>query len=312
MTEFQDLKLSQLKTQNQMDNNKLRRSVLYMPGSNQRALEKAQSLAADVLILDLEDAVSPDQKNQARDNIVMAVSNHNYAHREITVRINGLDSPWGMDDLVSVADLSNQGEKIHGVVIPKAESTQQVQKVIDSLEKYGAKHLPLWLMIETPLGVLNAQAMAEMSDVSVLVMGTNDLSKELRVPQTLCREGFLTSLGLCVLAARAYGKTVIDGVYIQLDDQSGLLQSCEQGKRLGFDGKTLIHPKQLDTANQIFSPSQKEADAAEKLVSAWNDAVKQGKGVVVVDGRLVEELHVKEAQRVLAQLEVVESLKLDK
>lgn len=292
-----------------MNNVKARRSVLYMPGSNTRALEKAQNLAADVLILDLEDAVSPEHKDIARDNVAQAVINNDYGLREITIRINGLDSAWGEADLVAIANLVKQGANIHGVVIPKAQSVSQVQSLIDLLQKQGVTDFPLWLMIETPLGVLNAQSLAAIPCVTALVMGTNDLSKELRVPQTLCREGFITSLGLCVLAARAYGKDVIDGVFIYLDDAEGLQQSCEQGKRLGFDGKTLIHPKQLNATNTVFSPSSEEVTEAKSLVSAWDNAVQEGKGVVVVNGRLVEELHVLEAKRLLTQFDVIQARK---
>lgn len=285
-----------------------RRSVLYMPGSNQRALDKAQNLAADVLILDLEDAVNPEQKTAARENICNAVCNNDYGQREITIRINGLDSPWGEDDLIAVAQLVKQSANIHGVVIPKAQSVQAVQSVINVLKAQGVEQFPLWLMIETPLGVLNAQLMAEIPEVAALVMGTNDLSKELRVPQTPCREGFITSLGLCVLAARAYGKAVIDGVFIHLDDQDGLMHSCEQGKRLGFDGKTLIHPKQLEASNTVFAPSETEVIEAKAMLEAWDSAQQEGKGVVVVNGRLVEELHVLEAKRILAQFELIQTL----
>lgn len=292
-----------------IDHVQARRSVLYMPGSNTRALEKAQNLAADVLILDLEDAVSPEQKDIARENVVQAVTHNDYGLREITIRINALDSPWCEADLIAIADLVKQGASLHGLVIPKAQTVAQVQNVVDLLNKHGVTDLPLWLMIETPLGVLNAQSLAAISSVTALVMGTNDLSKELRVPQTLDREGFITSLGLCVLAARAYGKDVIDGVFIYLDDVKGLQHSCEQGKCLGFDGKTLIHPKQLDVTNTIFSPSDTEIAEAHALVTAWDDAIKQGQGVVVVNGRLVEELHVLEAQRILAQNDIIAARK---
>ena len=272
-----------------------RRSVLYMPGANPKALAKARTLAADALIFDLEDAVSPAAKDEARANVVAAITEGGYGQREVVVRINALGSPWGRDDLAAVAELP-----IDGVVLPKVESAEDVIAAANLLVTLGAAEMPIWAMLETPLGVLHAGQIAQASPrLQALVMGTNDLAKELRIPQTLDRAGFMTSLGLCVLAARAYGVDIIDGVYIHIKDEAGLRQSCEQGKQLGFDGKTLIHPGQLAIANEVFGPSAAEITEAEQLLAAWRDAEAQGKGVVVVNDRLVEELHVVQARRVL-------------
>lgn len=272
----------------------LRRSVLYMPGANQRALEKAKSLAADALILDLEDSVSPDLKVQAREQVATAVRGGGYGERELTIRINPLLSEWGLDDLKAVAELP-----VAAVVIPKVESADQLIGVADMLDELDSP-LAIWAMIETPKGVLKAEEIAFSTPrLKVMVMGTNDLAKELRVEQTLAREAFQTSLGLSLLAARAAGLDIIDGVYINIKDEAGLEQSCEQGRCLGFDGKSLIHPAQLATTNRVFSPTQKQCLDAEAIVAGWQQAVVEQKAVVVVDDRLVEELHVQEAQRVL-------------
>lgn len=274
----------------------LRRSVLYMPGANARALEKARQLPADSLILDLEDAVAPAAKVQARDQVEQALATGDYGYRELVVRCNGLDSEWAQDDIAMVARSTAAA-----LLIPKVESAAMVDRACAWLAQYGRSDLPVWVMIETPRGVLNSADIAAHPGVTALVMGTNDLAKELRVPQTPGREGFLTSLGLCVLAARAHGCDIIDGVYIHLDDEAGLLDSCRQGMNLGFDGKTAIHPGQLATINKVFSPGDAAVTAARAIVDAWREAERQGVGVVVVNGRLVEALHVAEAHRVLAQ-----------
>lgn len=278
----------------------LRRSVLYMPGANARALDKARGLAADVLILDLEDAVAPAAKAEARSQVARALAQGGYDYRELVVRCNGLDGEWAQDDVAMVAQ-----SKAHALLIPKVESVAMIDKACAWLAQHQRTDLPLWVMIETPRGVLNSAQIAAHPRVAALVMGTNDLAKELRVPQTLGREGFLTSLGLCVLAARAHACDVIDGVYIHLDDEAGLHQSCEQGVRLGFDGKTAIHPNQLATINTVFAPDNDAVDKAQTIVVAWDEAQRQGLGVVVVNGRLVEALHVVEAQRVLALRQAV-------
>jgi len=274
----------------------LRRSVLYMPGANARALEKARQLPADVLILDLEDAVAPSAKAQARDQVEQMLAQGGYGHRELVVRCNVLNSEWAQDDVAMAARST-----AHALLIPKVESAAMVDRACAWLAQYGRSDLPVWVMIETPRGVLNSADIAAHPGVTTLVMGTNDLAKELRVPQTPGREGFLTSLGMCVLAARAHACDIIDGVYIHLNDEAGLADSCRQGVNLGFDGKTAIHPGQLDAINTVFSPSTAAIEGARAIVDAWKQAEQQGVGVVVVNGRLVEALHVAEAHRVLAQ-----------
>lgn len=279
-----------------------RRSVLYMPGSNLRALEKAKGLDADALILDLEDAVAPDKKVLAREQVVAAVQGGGYGKRELVIRINPLDSEWGEADLRLAA-----GSGVDAICVPKVETAEQVLEVVRIMEEAGAPaEMQVWAMTETPLGVLNVnQVAAAHPRLTVLIMGTSDLSKELRVPHTPERLGFITSLGLCVLAARAYKIDVLDGVYLDLGDDEGYVASCVQGRELGFDGKTLIHPKQLVAANDVFGPSAAAITQAEKIIAAFEQARAEGLGVVLLDGKLVENLHVDEAQRTLAIAAVI-------
>lgn len=274
-----------------------RRSVLYMPGSNARALEKARSLDADVLILDLEDAVAPAQKAHAREQVLAAVTEGGYGRRELVVRVNGFDTEWGRKDIEAFANAP-----ISALCLPKVESAAEIHAVVQVLQQAGATpSLKLWAMAETPRGILAVSDIAGAHPrMDGIVLGTSDLAKDLRVPHTPQRLGMLTSLGLCVLAARAHGIDVFDGVHLDLDDEQGLLKACEQGVELGFDGKTLIHPKQIAVTNQVFSPSAEILARAEKIQLAWQAAEAEGKGVVLVDGRLVEVLHVEEAVRVLA------------
>jgi citrate lyase subunit beta / citryl-CoA lyase len=267
---------------------KVRRSALYMPCSNQRALDKATGLETDVILFDLEDAVSPSEKLLAREYIVAALASKDYGRREKIVRINGLDSAWGQDDIKALVD-----SDIDGLLIPKAESLEQINQVLALLGRI----VPIWLMIETPKGVLQVEQLAQHEHVTVLVMGTNDLAKELRVEQSESREEFSYAFGRCVVAARAYQCDILDGVYNQLDDLTGLEQVCQQGKRIGFDGKTLIHPKQLAITNDVFMPSAQQIQQAQQIVDAWQG--NQDKGVIVVNGKLVEGLHVEQAQRLL-------------
>jgi len=276
---------------------KPRRSVLYMPGSNARALEKAKTLNADTLVLDLEDAVAPQQKQEARERVVDAVNLGGYGNREMVIRVNGLDTIWCRDDLQAIAKA-----KISAVCLPKIESAEQVLSTVELLDQFGADPaMEIWAMIETPKGVQNVNAIAAAHPrLTLLMMGTSDLAKEMRIPHTPDRIGFVTALSLCVLAARAEGLDILDGVHLALDDEEGLRAVCLQGKQLGFDGKTLIHPKQLDLANEIFGPSVADADKAQIIIEAFAQAESEGKGVVVVDGKLVENLHVEEARRVLA------------
>lgn len=271
-----------------------RRSVLYMPGANIRALEKGRTLPADALILDLEDAVAPDAKVQARENVVKALAEGGYGKREILLRINGLETPWGQADALAAAT-----SKADAILIPKVESAAQVRQVENIMEQAGApESQTIWCMMETPLGMLHAEEIAKSSKrLAGFVMGTSDLAKELRCLHTPMRLPMVTSLSLCLLAARAYGLCIIDGVHLNLDDDEGFAASCLQGKEFGFDGKSLIHPKTVAKANEVFAPSEGDVAWARKIIAAHAEAESQGKGVVVVDGKLIENLHVVAAKR---------------
>ncbi|MFQ5959291.1 MAG: HpcH/HpaI aldolase/citrate lyase family protein [Alphaproteobacteria bacterium] len=282
-----------------------RRSVLYMPGSNARALEKGKTLAADGLILDLEDAVAPDAKESARDQILGALRAGGYGRRELVVRVNGLATPWGYDDLVAVA-----ASGAHAVLLPKVGSADMVEQAVAVLEANGAPpDLDVWCMMETPIGMLHAEEVAGAHPrVACLVMGTSDLAKDLHASHTRERLPMLTSLGLCLLAARAHDVAIVDGVHLDLQDDEGFEHACRQGVELGFDGKTLIHPKTIAKANEIFAPSEDEVAWSKKIIAAHAEAAAEGKGVVVVDGRLVENLHVENAHRVVALAEAIAGL----
>ena len=279
-----------------------RRSALYMPGSNARALEKGRTLPADVLILDLEDSVAPDAKQTGREQIVAAVREGGYGGREIVVRINGLDTPWGRADLEAIAPLG-----VDAILLPKVESDRMVQNVELLMNTHGApRRTAIWCMIETPRGVLHADQIAG-SDrrLACLVMGTSDLAKDLHAAHTPDRLPLGASLGICILAARAHGLAILDGVYLDLEDDEGFALACRQGREFGFDGKTLIHPRTIAMANEIFAPDEAELARARKLIAAHGEAQAAGQGVVVVDGRLVENLHVEEAQRLVAMAEAI-------
>jgi citrate lyase subunit beta/citryl-CoA lyase len=284
---------------------KPRRSMLYMPGSNIRAMEKAKGLPADCLIMDLEDSVSPDSKKLAREQVRDIISAGGFGPREVLVRINPLDSPWGLDDLLAVACLD-----IQGIVVPKVEAPHEVRVVAAAAQASGAKEdLGIWAMIETPLAVMNAAAIAGAHPrLTGLLMGTSDLLKEMRASASGARESLITPLTTVVLAARARGLDVIDGVFPDLEDHEGFIKECLQAKRLGFDGKSLIHPRQIEPANEVFSPNQDEVELATEVVRAWEEARAQGRGVVVVRGRMIENLHVQEAKRVLALHEAIKSM----
>ncbi len=268
-----------------------------MPGANLRAMEKARTLPADVIVFDLEDAVAPDAKERAREQAIAAVRRGGYGARELVIRVNGLGTPWGSEDLVAVARAAP-----HAVLVPKVESARAVVDVERALVDAGASdEMAIWCMLETPRGILDAQAIAAATPrVAALVMGTSDLTKDLRARHTRAREPLLTSLGLCVLAARAAGVAALDGVHLDLDDDAGFAAACRQAANMGFDGKTLIHPKQIDPANVAFSPTETEVDWALRVVTAHGEAQAQGLGVVLLDGRLIENLHVDDAHRVLA------------
>ncbi len=282
-----------------------RRSVLYVPGSNPRALEKARTLAADGLILDLEDAVAPDAKESARRQVVDALAAGGYGRREVLVRVNGLDSDWGHDDVSAAA-----GSGADAILLPKVEGAETVRELEAFLVACKAPaELAIWCMIETPLGVLHAEEIAWASKrLGGFVMGTSDLAKDLHCLHTPDRLPFVTSLSLCILAARAHGLAILDGVYLDLEDDEGFAAACRQGLELGFDGKTLIHPRTIETANTVFAPSADELDWSERIIAAHAEAETAGRGVVVVDGRLVENLHVENAHRLLRLAQMITEL----
>ncbi len=279
-----------------------RRSVLYMPGSNARAQEKAKTLVADALILDLEDAVAPDAKAEAREIVCANAASGDYGNREIIIRVNGLDTPWGKDDIIAAAKAGPDA-----ILLPKVESAAQVQTLEKIMTEAGAPEATtIWCMMETPLGILKAEEIAASSlRVDCFVMGTSDLVKDLQAQHTPMRLPVITSLGLCLLAGRAYGLTVLDGVYLDLADEDGFRASCVQGLELGFDGKTLIHPKQLAPTNEVFAPSEAEVVHSRKVIEAFEAAEKEGKGVVLVDGKLVENLHVEIAKAKVAMADAI-------
>jgi citrate lyase subunit beta/citryl-CoA lyase len=277
-----------------------------MPGANARALEKARGLSADSLILDMEDAVSPEAKDLARGQIVEAVTHGGYGPREVVVRVNGLNTAWGRDDVTAVANIGADA-----ILFPKVESPEQVHAAVAALDEAGAPaELPVWMMAETPRCMLNIDAIAGCHPrLAVIVMGTSDLAKEMRVRHTPERTGFIAALSLCVMAARAHGLDILDGVYLDLGDEAGFRAACEQGRDMGFDGKTLIHPKQLPVANEVFAPAEKDVQNARVIIEAWEQARAEGKGVAVVNGRLIENLHVEEARRNLAVVEAIQAMK---
>ncbi|MFI8179429.1 CoA ester lyase [Actinacidiphila glaucinigra] len=279
-----------------------RRSVLYMPGANERALEKAKTLPTDALILDLEDSVAPDAKPEARKRVAAAAASGEYGYREVAVRVNSPGTPWHEDDLRAAAEAGPDA-----VVVPKVDSAATVHAVERALEAAGAPdHTAIWAMVETPRAMLDARAVAAASErLRVLVMGTNDLAKELHAEHVPGRAPLLTGLSLALLGAREAGKVILDGVYNDVTDESGFEAECVQGRRFGFDGKTLIHPRQVEVCNRVFAPSPEEADKARRIIEAFEEAVAEGRGVVTVDGRMIENLHVDDARRVLALAEAV-------
>jgi citrate lyase subunit beta/citryl-CoA lyase len=266
-------------------------------------MEKARGLMADVIVFDLEDSVGPEKKPEARAMAVAMVKAGGYGSREIIVRVNGLATEWGEEDVKAVA-LSGAD----GICLPKIETADEVAAVSALLSASGSP-LPIWVMIETPLGVENIRSIVSADpQVAVIVLGTTDLAKELRVPHTADRIGLQYSLGRCVHVARTYQKDILDGIYLDLEDELGFDQVCRQGKALGFDGKTLIHPKQLASANDVFGYGTDELARAKKIIAAWKIAEAEGKGVVVVDGKLVEGMHVDEAKRKLDIAAIIEKM----
>ena len=282
-----------------------RRSVLYMPGSNARALEKAKTLPADGLILDLEDAVAPDAKETARDQVCQAVKDGGYGLREVVVRVNGLATPWGQADIVAASQTPADA-----ILVPKVESADTVRQVAALMDANGAPAtMAIWAMMETPRGMLAAEAIAGASPrMACFVMGTSDLAKDLHCAHTRERLPMITSLGLCLLAARGYGLAALDGVYLDLSDDEGFAYSCRQGAELGFDGKTLIHPKTVAACNEAYSPASDQVDWSRKIIAAHAEAAAAGQGVVVVDGKLIENLHVENAKRLVAMAEAIERM----
>ena len=279
-----------------------RRSALYMPGSNPRVLEKARALPADVLLLDLEDAVAPAAKEEARELVVEAVARGGYGRREVVIRVNVLDSSWGEADLRAAARSGADA-----VLLPKVESGEAVREAEARLASAGAPgSQAIWAMIETPRGVLRAAEVAASTPrLACLVVGTSDLVKDLHARHTALRLEVLASLSLTLLAARAHGLAALDGVHLDLSDDAGFEASCRQGAELGFDGKTLIHPRTIAAANRFFAPGAERVEEARRIVAAHAEAQSRGLGVVVVEGRLVEALHVQEARRILALAEAI-------
>jgi citrate lyase subunit beta/citryl-CoA lyase len=278
-----------------------RRSALYMPASNERALEKAKTLAVDAVIFDLEDSVGPDEKGDARKRACAAVSNGGYGNREVLIRVNALGTAWGADDLAAVATSGADA-----VCVPKVQSAQDVVAIRNALDTGGAPDaLAIWVMVETPLGILNVEAICETAKsdkhpIHVLLMGTNDLIKETRAVQTPDRLPIIASLSRCIVAARAYGLDILDGVYNNFRDTQGLEAECRHGRQLGMDGKTLIHPGQIEICNNVFSPPPEEIEEARKIIAAFEREENKGKGVINLDGQMVELLHRDMALRTVA------------
>jgi len=275
------------------------RSALYIPGSRARALDKARTLPVDVILFDLEDAVSPDEKVTARETLATSLSSGGYGARLRVVRINGLDTQWGVDDVRAVAVM-----ECDAVLLPKVNSKEDVDALAALTDK------PIWAMIETPLGVLNSAEIAAHPRIEGFVLGTNDLAKDLNSRHWADREPLITSLQLCLLAARAHGIAAFDGVYNAFKDEDGFRVECEQGRDMGFDGKTLIHPAQIETANAVFAPTPAEIELARRQIAAFAAAKAEGLGVAVVDGKIVENLHIVTARAILAKADVIAAMEI--
>ncbi len=282
-----------------------RRSVLYMPGANERALEKAKGIPADALILDLEDAVAPDAKAEARDRVCAAVGSGEYGAKELAIRINGLGTDWHEADLAAAAAAGPDG-----IVVPKVNSAAEVAQLVDSLERAGAPATTkLWAMVETPQAMFDAVEIATASErLAVLVMGTNDLAKELHAEHVPGRAPLQWGLQTCLAAARLAGKVILDGVYNDIKDADGFRAECVQGRQFGFDGKTLIHPSQVEPCNEVFAPSADEVASSREIIEAFEQAQAEGRGVVTVNGRMIENLHVDNARRILAVADAIAAL----
>jgi citrate lyase subunit beta/citryl-CoA lyase len=278
-----------------------RRSVLYMPGSNARALEKAKTIAADALILDLEDAVAPDAKEVARNQVAAAVKAGGFGKREIVIRINGTSTPWGLEDLIASAEAGPDA-----ILVPKVSSPGDIMLTAKALRDAGAPpHTKIWAMMETPVAILNADsivrtALDPSSLLSVLVMGTNDIAKETRARLTPGRESMRAYLSICVAAARAHGVDIVDGVYNDFSNEAGFRAECEQGRDFGMDGKTLIHPNQVAICNEVFAPSDAEVAFARKIIEVFDMPENSSKGALQIEGKMVERLHADMARRTVA------------
>lgn len=280
---------------------KPRRSVLYVPGANARAMDKARTLDCDAIIFDLEDAVAADAKGSARLQLTDALRSGDYGYRERIVRVNGLDTPWGEEDVRMAAQLP-----IEALLFPKVESAAQVAAIQAAVDAAGGREIPLWLMIETPRGILDVHAvLGASSRIECLVMGTSDLVKELRAVHTPSRSNLAFALQHSVLAARAANVDILDGVHLDFRNSDGFRDACIQGRAMGFDGKTLIHPTQVEIANEVFGYSDADIADAREVLAAWEAAQAAGSGVAEVDGRLIENLHAAEAERVIAFSDVL-------
>ncbi len=277
------------------------RSVLYIPGSKPRALEKAKTLPTDAIIFDLEDAVSADEKPTARALLAQTLAGGGYGAKAQIVRINGFDSAWGDDDLDTIASIGPEA-----ILLPKVNDATDIEDLAKRLDaRPETAETTIWAMMETPLGILNAARIAAAPRMAGFVMGTNDLAKELN---SRTRSAMTTSLQMCLLAARAHGLVCVDGVYNAFRDEVGLAAECAEGRDFGFDGKTLIHPAQIDITNAAFAPSADEIDLARRQIAAYEEALRDGQGVAVVDGKIVENLHVDTARATLAKAEAIASV----
>lgn len=274
------------------------RSVLYIPAVRERALEKARTLQADAIIFDLEDAVAAEEKDNARWILAKALADGGYGRRSRIVRINGLDTPWGRADAEAARRMDADA-----ILLPKVGDPKDLDALVEI-----TGDIPLWAMMETPAGMLNAAQIAGHPALAGMVIGTNDLAKELQSRYRADREPMITGLGLCLLAARMHGRVIVDGVYNAFKDDIGLRRECEQGRDMGFDGKTLIHPAQLDVTNSVFAPSEEDVDLARRQIAAFDLAEAKGEAVAVVDGRIVENLHVATAREVLAKAEAIAAM----
>jgi citrate lyase subunit beta/citryl-CoA lyase len=288
-----------------------RRSVLYMPGSNTRALEKAKTLPVDGVILDLEDAVAPDAKEKARAQVMQVVRAGGFGHREVVIRLNALDTPWFAHDFEAAI-----AARPDAILVPKISTAEQIEMIgTRLLDTHADHHVRLWAMIETPAAIFNirelaAEAEDSESRLAGFVIGTNDLAKETRARLVPGRAPMLAWLSTCVLAAHAYGIDVLDGVYNDIADTAGFAAECAQGRDMGFDGKTLIHPSQVEPCNAAFSPSAEESAQARKIIAAFDRPENHGKGVVQIDGRMVERMHADIARRTVAIAEAIEKARV--